>query len=95
MSAREAETVTVTHDGQRYRIERTAGYQDGTVVERFPGLGLIGSSRAWRGHTWAKGCTWWAAVNPTGEPGKATANVEGLSSRRAAICWLLSHAPDA
>jgi hypothetical protein len=33
---------------------------------------------------------WYAAVNPTGEPFKALTRVEGLSSRRAAIRWLLA-----
>jgi hypothetical protein len=36
--------------------------------------------------------TWYAAVNPTGEPGKAIRNVDGLSSRRAALAWLIANA---
>ncbi len=35
---------------------------------------------------------WAAAVNPTGEPFEATTRVEGLSSRRAALRWLLANA---
>lgn len=97
MSRREpsaVEHVTVTHAGRRYRIERSAGYVDGTVTERFPGRGLIGSERAWRGHTWAKGVTWYAAVNPDLRPGGATSKAEGLPSRRAAVAWLLANAPE-
>lgn len=90
-----AETVTVTVDGCRYRITREPGYQPGTVTERFPGIGLIGSTRAWRGHTWAKTAKWFAAVNPTGEPGGATAYADGFSTRLAAARWLVAAALDA
>lgn len=86
-----AETVTVTVDGTRYTITRTAGPQDGTVVERYPGLGLVFSERAWLGHRWASTVRWAAAVNPTGEPFAASARVEGLRSRRGALRWLLAN----
>ena len=80
-------------------MERTDG-PAGTVVERFArvtgdplhtGIGLVGSERGWRGHTWARTPTWYAAVNPTGLPGQATARQEGFTSRRAALTWLVSH----
>lgn len=79
----------VTVEGQRYDVQRTDGAAPGTVVERFPGIGLVGSDRPWRGSTWAKSLRWWAAVNPTGEPGKALERAEGFTSRRAAVAWLL------
>jgi hypothetical protein len=62
--------ITVTHDEQRYRVERTEGYARGTVVERFAGMGLIGSHRRWLGTHFARSVTWWAAVNPTLELGR-------------------------
>ena len=75
--------------GQRYDVQRTDGHAPGTVVERYPGIGLIGSERPWRGSGWAKTLTWWAAVNPSGLPGQAQERAEGFPSRRAAITWLL------
>jgi hypothetical protein len=86
------ETVTITVDGGRYTITRTAGAQDGTVVERLDGVGLVFSERAWLGHKWASTVRWSAAVNPTGEAFAATARIEGLRSRRAAWRWLLTNA---
>jgi hypothetical protein len=91
MAATSAETVTVQHEGRRYRIERTRGVLGpGTLREFWPGRGVIGSQRAWLGHRHAVRPTWYAAINPTGQPGRATARVEQLPSRRAAIRWLLA-----
>lgn len=93
MAARHAsntETVTVRHEGRRYRIERGPGLQAGTVREFWPGRGVIGSQRAWLGDRHAARPTWYAAVNPTGQPYRATVRKEQLRSRRAAIRWLLA-----
>lgn len=92
------ETRSVRHDGHRYRIERTRDVLGpGTVREFWPGRGVIGSQRTWLGHRHAARPTWYAAVNPTGQPYRATARQEQLPSRRAAIRWLLaaSATPDA
>lgn len=83
------ETVTTTIDGRRYTITRAPGLQDGTVVERLDGVGLIGSERAWRGSHWAKTPKWYAALNRSGLPGEASFRVEGLASRKAAWRWLI------
>lgn len=88
------ETVVVTHEGQRYRIERTHDVAGpGTVKEYWPGRGIVCSERRWLGHRYAARLSWYAAINPTGEPFKATARAEDFPSRRAAIRWLLAHSP--
>jgi len=84
------ETVTAQHEGRRYRIERGPGVTAGTVREFWPGRGLIGSQRVWLGDRHAARPTWYAAVNPTGQPYRATVREERLPSRRAAIRWLLA-----
>jgi hypothetical protein len=85
-------SVIVTFASRRYRIWRRPGLQPGTVSEFWPGRGVVGSERRWLGSDWVKHPTWYAAINPTGEPWKATGQVEDLPSRRAAIRWLLAHA---
>ncbi len=85
------ETVSVRHEGRRYRIERTHDVLGpGTVREFWPGRGVIGSQSTWLGHRHAARPTWYAAVNPTGQPYRATVRDERLPSRRAAIRWLLA-----
>lgn len=91
MSDRPTEIITITHAGKRYRVQRSDGLQDGTETIRFPGVGLVGSTRRWMGHTWAVHPKWYAAVNPTLQPGGVTRKAEGLPSRRAAISWLLAN----
>jgi len=86
MSARHARTVTGTHEGQRYRVERTPDVNGrGTMQQYWPG---VGSERAWLGDRLAARLSWYAAVNPSRMPGEATARVKGLRSRRAAVRWL-------
>jgi hypothetical protein len=79
---------TITVDGRKFDVDRTDG-PNGTVTDRFPGIGLVGSERTWRG-TGRGGLRWWAARNPSGEDGRATAHQGSFSSRRSAIRWLLS-----
>ena len=60
-----AETVTVTHDGRQYKITRCAGSRRTTVVERWPGLGVIGSDRRFiAGAYFAKHPAWWGRAQP-------------------------------
>ncbi len=89
---------TVTFDGKRYRVERTAGYGGpGTLVERWPGIGVVGGIRAWRGHSWAKSVTWNAAVNPTGDRARGWVHVAagraGVAARSVLALTLLAHLP--
>ncbi len=85
------ETITVRHEGRRYQIERTRdAFGPETVREYWPGYGLIGSERRWLGDRFAAQLAWYAAVNPSGEPFRATARRERFRSRRAAIRWLLA-----
>ena len=84
-----ARRTILQHDGRPYTVDMSPGLQPGTVVIRFAGRGVVGSVRAWRGHTWAKSVRWFAVVNRTGELGKATASVENRTSRRAAVAWLI------
>lgn len=89
--ASSTETVTVQHEGRRYRVERTRDVLGpGTVRELWPGRGVVGSERRWLGDRYATRPTWYAAVNPTGQPYCATARTEQVRSRRAAIRWLLT-----
>ncbi len=88
---RTTETITVRYEGRRYQIERTHGaFGPGTVREYWPGHGLIGSEKRWLGDRFAAQSLWYAAVNPSGEPFRATARREQFRSRRAAIRWLLA-----
>lgn len=85
---------TVTHRGRRYRIYRSPDRTPavaGITSEYWPGHGVIGSYRAWLGHTYSECLCWYAALNPTGKPGQASRTVEQLRSRRAAIDWLIAH----
>ncbi len=87
-----AATVTMTHEGLRYHVEPTPDANGrGTVQEYWPGYGVVGSERAWLGDRLAARLSWYAAVNPSRMPGEATARVEGLRSRRAAVRWLLAN----
>ena len=76
--------------GRPYIVDKRAGYQPGTVTEVWEGIGLVGSTRAWRGTHWSQGVKWWAARNASGAPGRATACSEGFATRKAAVTWLLS-----
>jgi hypothetical protein len=60
-------------------------------AEFWPGRGVVGSYRHWLGHAYSKRLFWCAAINPTGDPFAATARVDELPSRRAAIEWLLTN----
>jgi hypothetical protein len=73
--AQPAELTAATYRRRRYLIERRAGYAPDTIVETFPGIGLVGSDRRWLGGRWATRATWWAARNPSGQPGQATAQL--------------------
>jgi len=77
MSARHARTVTGTHEGQRYRVERTPDVNGRGTMQQY-----------WLGDRLAARLSWYAAVNPSRMPGEATARVKGLRSRRAAVRWL-------
>jgi len=81
----------ITFAGRAYLVEQTDGLQAGTVTERWDGIGLVGSVRRWMGYRWSEGVRWYAAVNPTGEPGKAIAYADGFPTRKAAVEWLLAH----
>ena len=76
-------------DGRAYMVERSDGDHPDTITERWEGIGLVGSARTWRGTYWSKGVKWWAAVNPTAEPGHASAYADGFPTRKAAVQWLL------
>ncbi|MHA6629152.1 hypothetical protein ACU61A_27270 [Pseudonocardia sichuanensis] len=94
MSREAGEPVEVRFAGRRYRIERRPGVTGPDSVSEFwPGRGVVGSYRRWLGHRHSARLTWYAAVNPTGEPFSATEKSGDLPSRRAAITWLLTHAP--
>jgi hypothetical protein len=62
--------VTATVAGKRYKISRAPGGAPGTVTERWPGYGLVGSTRTWRGSDWARTVTWWGVRNASGQPGQ-------------------------
>ena len=94
MSRSRVETITVHHQGQTYRIERSTTNQNdpaGSIHEYWEGHGVIGSHRKWLGHRYTRRLYWYAAINPTGQPYKATRRANDLPTRRAAITWLLNH----
>jgi hypothetical protein len=92
VTAGAGEPVEVTFEGHRYWIERRPGVGGpGSTSELWPGRGVVGSYRRWLGHRHSARLTWYAAINPTGEPFAATSRAEDLPSRRAAITWLLAH----
>jgi hypothetical protein len=95
VTGRQGETVVVvTFEGRRYRIERRPGVSGaGSTSEFWPGRGVVGSYRRWLGHRYSTRLIWYSAVNPTGQSFVATAQSGDLPSRRAAITWLLTHAP--
>lgn len=85
------ESASVRHAGRRYRIDRMRDVCGaGTVREFWHGHGVIGSERRWLGDRFAARSVWYAAVNPAGKPFAAKVREDGLSSRRAAVSWLLA-----
>ena len=93
MNRSRVETITVQHQGQNYRIQRSTDQDDpdGFIQEYWEGHGVIGSDRKWLGHRYTRRLYWYAAVNPTGQPYKATHRANNLPTRRAAITWLLDN----
>ncbi|MGQ0575736.1 MAG: hypothetical protein ACT4RN_16265 [Pseudonocardia sp.] len=88
------ERVTVQHAGCRYRVVRRRDVNGrGTVQEFWRGHGVIGSEKRWLGGRYAARLSWYAAVNPAGKPFAASERRTDLSSRRAAVRWLLAHKP--
>lgn len=86
------DTRTCTYRGQEHRIEVGEGDGGpGTHLEHWPGRGVIGTHRQFNGSRYAKSLTWYATINPTGEPLNAGSGVVGLASRRAALDWLFSN----
>jgi len=80
----------MTHEGLQYQVENTADANGrGTVQQYWPRYGVVGSERAWLGDRLAARLSWYTAVNPSRMLRKASARVEGLRSRRAAVRWLL------
>jgi hypothetical protein len=92
MSERPWQALTVIFEGTRYRILRRPGLVERTVEERWPGRGIVASERLWLGYDYSERLRWYAAINPACEPFRALERVDNLTSRRAAIRWLLARA---